>query len=112
MTVGENLPFFGALWGLRCSSLASAVDSALELVTLIVRRHEQIRKYSGGMKRRINIAASLLHSPKLVIMDEPTVGVDPQSRNHILESVRTLNRERGMSVLYTSHYMEDRKSVE
>lgn len=107
LTAEENLRFFGSLYGLRGSSLAAAVDSALELVALSDRRHEQIRKYSGGMKRRINIAASLLHSPKLVIMDEPTVGVDPQSRNHILESVRTLNRERGMSVLYTSHYMEE-----
>ncbi|MFA5593919.1 MAG: ABC transporter ATP-binding protein, partial [Trueperaceae bacterium] len=71
------------------------------------RRRDQIKKYSGGMKRRINIAAALLHDPKIVIMDEPTVGIDPQSRNHILDTVRRLNRERGLTVLYTSHYMEE-----
>lgn len=107
LTAEENLQFFGALYGLRGSGLRQAVDSALELVGLTDRRKEQVKKYSGGMKRRINIAAALLHDPKIVIMDEPTVGVDPQSRNHILESVRTLNRERGMTVLYTSHYMEE-----
>lgn len=107
LTAEENLQFFGALYGLRGPRLRQAVDSALELVGLADRRREQVKKYSGGMKRRINIAAALLHDPKIVIMDEPTVGVDPQSRNHILESVRTLNREQGLSVLYTSHYMEE-----
>src|SRR5690606_12157206 len=84
-----------------------AVGDALELVGLTDRRTDVIKKYSGGMKRRINIAAALLHQPEFVIMDEPTVGIDPQSRNHILETVRTLNRERGLTVLYTSHYMEE-----
>ncbi len=70
-------------------------------------KKDLIKTFSGGMKRRINIAAALLHDPKVVIMDEPTVGIDPQSRNHILETVRLLNRERGTTVLYTSHYMEE-----
>lgn len=107
LTAAENLSFFGALYGLRGRELQGAVDGALALVGLSDRRNEQVKKYSGGMKRRINIAAALLHDPKIVIMDEPTVGVDPQSRNHILESVRELNRSRGMTVLYTSHYMEE-----
>lgn len=107
LTAEENLGFFGALYGLKGQELRQAVDQALELVELSDRRKESIKKYSGGMKRRINIAAALLHGPRIVIMDEPTVGVDPQSRNHILESVRTLNREHGLTVLYTSHYMEE-----
>lgn len=107
LSAQENLEFFGSLYGLRGAKLATAVDDALELVGLTDRRRDVIKKYSGGMKRRINIAAALLHEPEFVIMDEPTVGIDPQSRNHILETVRTLNRERGLSVLYTSHYMEE-----
>lgn len=107
LTAQENLEFFGSLYGLRGRALGEAVDDALELVGLSDRRRDVIKKYSGGMKRRINIAAALLHQPEFVIMDEPTVGIDPQSRNHILETVRTLNRERGLTVLYTSHYMEE-----
>ena len=107
LSAQENLEFFGSLYGLRGKELAVAVDDALELVGLSDRRKDVIKKYSGGMKRRINIAAALLHNPEFVIMDEPTVGIDPQSRNHILETVRTLNRERGLTVLYTSHYMEE-----
>ena len=107
LSAQENLEFFGSLYGLRGKELAAAVDDALELVGLSDRRKDVIKKYSGGMKRRINIAAALLHNPEFVIMDEPTVGIDPQSRNHILETVRTLNRERGLTVLYTSHYMEE-----
>lgn len=107
LSAQENLEFFGSLYGLRGRALDEAVDDALDLVGLRDRRHDVIKKYSGGMKRRINIAAALLHSPEFVIMDEPTVGIDPQSRNHILDTVRTLNRERGLTVLYTSHYMEE-----
>jgi len=107
LSAQENLEFFGSLYGLRGKDLAAAVDDALELVGLSDRRKDVIKKYSGGMKRRINIAAALLHNPEFVIMDEPTVGIDPQSRNHILETVRKLNRERGLTVLYTSHYMEE-----
>jgi ABC-2 type transport system ATP-binding protein len=76
-------------------------------VALTDRANEPVEKFSGGMKRRVNIAAGLVHQPRLLFLDEPTVGVDPQSRNHIFESVLTLNRERGMSIIYTSHYMEE-----
>ncbi|XEC95885.1 ATP-binding cassette domain-containing protein [Paenibacillus tarimensis] len=103
----ENLQFFGRLYGLRGKELDKSVREALELVGLSERSKERIKTYSGGMKRRINIAAALLHQPKIVIMDEPTVGIDPQSRNYILETVRLLNREKKVSVLYTSHYMEE-----
>ena len=79
----------------------------LRIVALTERADEAVENYSGGMKRRVNIAAGLLHQPRLLFLDEPTVGVDPQSRNHIFESVLRLNRERGMSIVYTSHYMEE-----
>jgi ABC-2 type transport system ATP-binding protein len=82
------------------------VDACLELVGLADRAHERVDKYSGGMQRRLNIAAGLLHQPKLLVLDEPTVGVDPQSRNAILESVEALGTE-GLAVLYTTHYMEE-----
>lgn len=107
LTAQENLEFFGGLYGLRGAALRSATDHALEIVGLTDRRKDLVKNYSGGMKRRINIAAALLHDPQFIIMDEPTVGIDPQSRNHILDAVRTLNRERGLTVLYTSHYMEE-----
>lgn len=103
----ENLKFFGKLYRLKGKQLELKVQELLEIVGLRERQKEQIRAYSGGMKRRINIAAALLHDPKIVIMDEPTVGIDPQSRNHILETVKLLNREKGTTVLYTSHYMEE-----
>jgi ABC-2 type transport system ATP-binding protein len=107
LSAAENLHFFGSIYGLKGARLQKAVKEALDLVGLSERRNERIKTYSGGMKRRINIAAALLHEPKIVIMDEPTVGIDPQSRNHILETVRLLNREKRMTVLYTSHYMEE-----
>lgn len=103
----ENLKFFGKLYRLKGKQLELKIQELLEIVGLRERQKEQIRAYSGGMKRRINIAAALLHDPKIVIMDEPTVGIDPQSRNHILETVKLLNREKGTTVLYTSHYMEE-----
>jgi len=103
----ENLQFFGRIYGLKGKELNRAVQEVLELVDLTDRQKERIKTYSGGMKRRINIAAALMHQPKIIIMDEPTVGIDPQSRNYILETVRRLNTEKKMSVLYTSHYMEE-----
>ncbi|RXZ84814.1 ABC transporter ATP-binding protein [Paenibacillaceae bacterium] len=103
----ENLKFFGSLYKLKKEKLSAKIQEVLEMVGLRDRQKELIKTYSGGMKRRINIAAALLHDPKIVIMDEPTVGIDPQSRNHILETVRLLNREKGTTVLYTSHYMEE-----
>ncbi len=107
LSARANLNFFGRIYGLRGRELRERVDDVLRIVALTERADEAIEKYSGGMKRRINIAAGLLHQPKLLFLDEPTVGVDPQSRNHIFESVLRLNRERGMSIVYTSHYMEE-----
>ncbi|HEY3366553.1 MAG TPA: ABC transporter ATP-binding protein [Symbiobacteriaceae bacterium] len=106
LSARENLNFWGAMYSLGGAELARRVDEALEIVSLRDRQKERIDTYSGGMKRRINIAASLLHRPELLIMDEPTVGIDPQSRNNILETVKRLNSE-GMTVVYTSHYMEE-----
>ncbi|MFZ5814306.1 MAG: ATP-binding cassette domain-containing protein [Bacillota bacterium] len=107
LSARENLLFWGQMYGYFGADLARRVDEALEIVSLTDRQKERIETYSGGMKRRINIAASLLHRPELLIMDEPTVGIDPQSRNNILETVRRLNSEYSMSLLYTSHYMEE-----
>ncbi len=107
LTAYENLKFFGRIYRLKGSLLESRIQELLEMVGLRERQKELIKTYSGGMKRRINIAAALLHDPKIVIMDEPTVGIDPQSRSHILDTVRLLNREKGTTVLYTSHYMEE-----
>ena len=102
----ENLRFFGQLYGLKGKALGDRVDAVLEVVELADRAGDRVDKYSGGMKRRLNIAAGLLHEPKLLILDEPTVGVDPQSRNAILENVEQLAAA-GMAVLYTTHYMEE-----
>jgi ABC-2 type transport system ATP-binding protein len=102
-----NLNFFGRIYGLKGSDLKKRVEDVLEIVALKERANERIENYSGGMKRRVNIAAGLVHEPRLLFLDEPTVGVDPQSRNQIFESVLQLNRERGMSIIYTSHYMEE-----
>lgn len=106
----ENVEFFGKLYGLRGEELKAAVREALEFTGLWERRKDIPSKYSGGMKRRLNIACAIVHKPKLLIMDEPTVGVDPQSRNSILESIKTLN-ERGTTVIYTSHYMEEIQAI-
>lgn len=102
----ENLKFWGRMYGLKGTALKSRIEEVLEVVGLTDRAKDRVSAYSGGMKRRINIAAGLLHQPDLLILDEPTVGVDPQSRNAILDNVASLNKE-GMAVLYTSHYMEE-----
>ncbi len=102
----ENLVFWGKLYGLKGQDLRERIDRALETVGLSDRRRDRVSTYSGGMKRRLNIAAGLLHDPQLLILDEPTVGVDPQSRNHILDSIKQL-QSTGLTVLYTSHYMEE-----
>jgi len=107
LSARANLNFFGRIYGLQGKDLKERVEDVLRIVALTERADEAVEKYSGGMKRRVNIAAGLLHHPKLLFLDEPTVGVDPQSRNHIFESVMRLNRERGMSIVYTSHYMEE-----
>ena len=106
LTGAENLAFFGRLYGMSGPGLASRVDEVLEVVALTDRRDDLTKEYSGGMKRRLNIGVGLLHKPELLILDEPTVGVDPQSRNAILESVEELSGE-GTAVLYTTHYMEE-----
>jgi ABC-2 type transport system ATP-binding protein len=107
LSARSNLNFFGRLHGLRGRQLKERVDDVLHVVALTERADQAVDKYSGGMKRRVNIAAGLVHQPRLLFLDEPTVGVDPQSRNQIFESVQRLNRERGMSIIYTSHYMEE-----
>jgi ABC-2 type transport system ATP-binding protein len=107
LSARANLNFFGRVYGLRGKDLKERVNDVLNIVGLADRADEAIEKYSGGMKRRINIAAGLVHQPRLLFLDEPTVGVDPQSRNNIFESVQKLNRERGMTIIYTSHYMEE-----
>jgi ABC-2 type transport system ATP-binding protein len=106
LTGEENLRFFGHLYGMTAERLDDRVAEVLEVVGLADRKDDQTKEYSGGMKRRLNIGVGLLHEPRLLILDEPTVGVDPQSRNAILESVESLSRE-GMAVLYTTHYMEE-----
>ncbi|WP_373470587.1 ABC transporter ATP-binding protein [Carnobacterium alterfunditum] len=103
----ENMRFFGKIYGLTGRELEAKIQEKLDLVGLKERQKETVNTYSGGMKRRINIAVALIHDPKILIMDEPTVGIDPQSRNYILGMVRKLNREKGITVLYTSHYMEE-----
>ena len=106
MSAKENLMFWGRLYGLRGVVLKKQVSETLEIIGLTDRAKDKVGEFSGGMKRRVNIGASILHNPKLLIMDEPTVGIDPQSRNHILETVKLLN-EKGMTIVYTSHYMEE-----
>ncbi|MFL6547829.1 MAG: ABC transporter ATP-binding protein [Povalibacter sp.] len=101
-----NLRFFGALYGLHGEALASAIESALALVGLTDSAREPVRNFSGGMKRRLNLAAGLLHDPAIILLDEPTVGVDPQSRNAIFANLETL-KSRGKALLYTTHYMEE-----
>jgi ABC-2 type transport system ATP-binding protein len=110
LSARENLVFWGKMYGMRGSPLKQRVQEVLDLVGLADRQKERVGKYSGGMKRRINIAIALLHKPPLIIMDEPTVGIDPQSRRHILDGVKDLNRE-GISVLYTTHYMEEAQEL-
>lgn len=102
----QNLTFFGRMHGIRGTELKKRIAEVLEAVGLTDRAGDEVASYSGGMKRRINIAAALLHRPKLVIMDEPTVGIDPQSRNHIFEMIRKLQRD-GVTILYSTHYMEE-----
>ncbi|MFD3450430.1 ABC transporter ATP-binding protein [Microbacteriaceae bacterium 4G12] len=106
MSAKENLIFWGRMYGLSAKAAKVRADEVLDYVGLRDREKDKIETFSGGMKRRINIGAALMHKPELLIMDEPTVGIDPQSRNHILETVKGLN-EQGMTVIYTSHYMEE-----
>src|SRR5947209_17591329 len=106
LTARENLAFFGRLYGLNGRDLDKRVDEVLEAVALRDRAYDRAATFSGGMKRRLNLGAALVHRPRMLYLDEPTVGVDPQSRNHIFESVRRLNAN-GTTIIYTSHYMEE-----
>ena len=106
LTAAENLRFWGRMYGLSGKVLSDAVEYGLAMAGLEDQAKKRIDTFSGGMKRRINIAAGVLHRPRVLLMDEPTVGIDPQSRNHILDTVRELNKG-GMTVVYTSHYMEE-----
>jgi len=110
LTARENLSFWGKMYGLRGSKLKLRVDEVLDIIGLRDRAKERVSKYSGGMKRRVNIGVALLHKPKVIYMDEPTVGIDPQSRRNILDSVVALKNE-GMTVLYTTHYMEEAEEL-
>jgi len=107
LSARANVKFFGRIYGLSGKTLNDRVEDVLQVVALTDRGNQAVEKFSGGMKRRVNIACGLVHQPRLFFLDEPTVGVDPQSRNHIFESVQKLNRERGMTIVYTSHYMEE-----
>ena len=106
LTARENLQFFAQLYGLAGKSLKDRVDWCLEFSQLKDRASDRVSTFSGGMKRRLNIAVALIHEPNLLLLDEPTVGVDPQSRNHIFECIQQL-RDRGLTILYTTHYMEE-----
>ena len=110
LTAYENLKYFGGLYGLRGAELSANVKEMLEFVELTDRAKKKPGTFSGGMQRRLNIACALVHKPKLVILDEPTVGIDPQSRNHILESVKKL-AQKGTTVIYTTHYMEEVQAI-
>jgi ABC-2 type transport system ATP-binding protein len=110
LSAWENLAFFGGLYGLRGKDLSDRIRETLAFVGLVEHAHRRPKKFSGGMKRRLNLACALTHRPEFLVMDEPTVGIDPQSRNHILESVRAL-RASGTTILYTSHYMEEVEAI-
>ncbi len=110
LTARENLRFVGELYSIRNPELRNRVDNILDLIGLTERADRTARTYSGGMKRRLNLGLALLHRPRLLLLDEPTAGVDPQSRNHLFEGVRRLNAD-GMTIIYTSHYLEEVQSL-
>ena len=110
LSARENLHFWGRMVGLRGATLKARVEEALELAELRDRAKDKVATFSGGMKRRLNIAVGLLHHPRVLFLDEPTVGIDPQSRRRILDTVKELNRQ-GLTVLYTTHYMEEAQEL-
>lgn len=110
ITAEQNLKFFASLYGLKGKELKERTAEALEFAGLTERAKEKVNTFSGGMKRRLNIACAIAHHPEVLIMDEPTVGIDPQSRNHILSSVKSM-REKGMTIIYTTHYMEEVEEI-
>ena len=108
--VPQELALYEDLYGLKGRNLKDGVDFALKSVGLTEHRKEKVKTFSGGMKRRLNIACAIAHEPELLVMDEPTVGIDPQSRNHILEAIKKM-RQQGMTILYTTHYMEEVEEI-
>lgn len=110
LTARENLAFWGQMYGLSGRALSQRIDEVLEQVGLTERAKDRVKTYSGGMKRRLNIGIGLIHKPQLLFMDEPTVGIDPQSRRAILDAIKELNRQ-GMTILYTTHYMEEAQEL-
>jgi ABC-2 type transport system ATP-binding protein len=110
LTARENLTFWGQMYGLSGTTLKNRVEEVLGQIGLVDKAKDRVKTYSGGMKRRVNIGVGLLHKPKLLFMDEPTVGIDPQSRRAILDTVKDLNKQ-GMTVLYTTHYMEEAEEL-
>jgi ABC-2 type transport system ATP-binding protein len=110
LTAIENLNFFGKVYGLTGLALKEAVSEALKLADLEHRKNDPVASFSGGMKRRLNLAAAMLHKPKLLLLDEPTVGVDPQSRNALLDNISKL-RDAGHTIIYTTHYMEEAQKI-
>lgn len=109
-TAYENVKFFGELYGLRGRELKESIDDALEFTGLLEIKDKKAKEFSGGMLRRLNIACAIIHNPKILIMDEPTVGIDAQSRNHIIQSVKNLNKK-GVTIVYTTHYMEEAEAL-
>src|SRR5699024_5389888 len=107
LTAEENLKFFGRAYRLKGSKLNERIDSVLDIIGLKGKRGDVVKKFSGGMKRRLNIGAGLLHDPDILVLDEATVGIDPQSRNYILETIKNLNIDKQITMIYTSHYMEE-----
>jgi ABC-2 type transport system ATP-binding protein len=110
LTARENLAFFGELYGLRGKTLTNRVDEVLEFTALRDRANDRVGTFSGGMKRRLNLGVAVVHRPKILYLDEPTTGVDPQSRHHLFQEIRALNAA-GTTVIYTSHYMEEVQSL-
>lgn len=110
ITAAQNVKFFASLYGVKKSEINEKVENALKKVGLEDRKDNKPSTFSGGMKRRLNIACAIAHNPKLIIFDEPTVGIDPQSRNHILDSIKKL-RDEGATIIYTTHYMEEVQQI-
>ena len=111
LSARQNLSFFGKMYGLGGKTLSTRVDEVLEFIDLVDRQKDRIETFSGGMKRRVNIGVGLIHRPELIYMDEPTVGIDPQNRRRILDTVKQLRDERNMTVLYTTHLMEEAQEL-
>jgi ABC-2 type transport system ATP-binding protein len=111
LSAGENLEYFGSLWGLKGKKLRERIAFCIDAGSMEAFVHKRVDTFSGGMKRRLNLAIGLLNEPDILYLDEPTVGVDAQSRNYILDTIRKINRERGTTVIYTSHYMDEIEQV-